>query len=215
MFCGIVSEVIAAQPLKALEPICVKLSGRVKFSSELQLWNAELPIDVTELPKVRFARFIQLMKAFSPIEVRFVGRVKLLSKEQPANALAPICVRLSGRLALCNAAQPLNALALIAVTPCGISISVREEQFWNALAPIEVTLGIVTVVIFAQPLNVFASNATAPVTFTFLREAGTLVEFALNALAPKIYPIKRFAVFVLPTNGRVISSSEVQFWNAD
>ena len=72
----------------------VTLSGMVMLVSEVQLENAELPIEVTLLGMVMLVSEVQLENAELPMEVTPSGMVMLVSERHLENASLPMEVTL-------------------------------------------------------------------------------------------------------------------------
>ena len=72
----------------------------------LQLENAPVPIEVTELGMVTLVRPLQLRNAPSPIEVTELGMVTLVKPLQPRNASSPISMTELGIVTLVRPLQP-------------------------------------------------------------------------------------------------------------
>jgi len=98
---GNVTLVRAVHLAKALDPIAVRLVGKVMLARDVQSRNTTGSIESRRVfDKFILKRDVHWLNASSPIEVREFGKVMLARDVQMAKAPAPIDVIVSGNMTL-------------------------------------------------------------------------------------------------------------------
>tara|TARA_R110000764_G_scaffold29819_1_gene69667 strand:- start:1399 stop:1773 length:375 start_codon:yes stop_codon:yes gene_type:complete len=95
------------QPLNAIDPMLVTLSGMVTLVRAVQTSNARLPMLVTLSGMVMLVKpLLWNVLMLIAVKLTLVGRVTLAKSVQFRSALLPISVTLSGMMMLVRLVQP-------------------------------------------------------------------------------------------------------------